>query len=537
MGNRTLFRGGDVIDGTGASRRTGNVLVDADVIVAVLDPSVSVDDAAVVDISGQVITPGFIDLHTHYDAQLLWDPQLTPSCFHGVTTVVVGNCGFSLAPARPDRRQLALEMLRDLEDMSVATLAAGIDWSFETFGEYLDAVRRARPGLNVGAYVGHSAVRLTVMGAEAYDRDATDAELIEMRAVVRDAMADGAVGFATSCSPTGRRMPSKHATALETRSLVDEVAASGRGLASFVPGGAVDHATLYEWQPQLGIPFTWTAMLAMSDLRHHAWRAVHEAGYAAGARVHPQVSCRPLVGQFTARQPFVLRTPLMLALPDDAARLEAFADRSWQDRCRKELDELLVAVDWRAVRVVSSPRSPELEGRDLATMAADAQRHPFVVWCDLALSDGLETRFSAVMANSDEGEVASLLQLDGAVLGLSDAGAHPDQLCDAVLPTDLLGGWVRDRGVLGLEHAVHKLTGELAGVIGLTNRGVLRAGAAADLVVFDPATIGPGPVRRVRDFPADAERLTADAPHGIAHVWVNGAPVARAGRVVSGSHS
>ena len=327
-------------------------------------------------------------------------------------------------------------------------------------------------------------------------------------------------------------MPSKHASAAETRALVDEVAVTGRGLASFVPGGAVDHATLYRWQPELGIPLTWTAMLAMADHRHHAWREIHEAGFAAGARVHPQVSCRPLVGQFTARQPFVLRSPSMLALSSDAGRAAAFADPRWRARCDRELEDMLVPVDWAALRVVSSPRASELEGRDLAALAAENGTDPFTLWCELALSDALDTRFSAVMANAEEEEVAQLLQLDGAVLGLSDAGAHPDQLCDAVLPTDLLGGWVRARGVLSLEHAVHKLTGELAALVGLHDRGVVRAGAAADLVVFDPTTVGPGPIRRVRDFPAAADRLTADAPTGIAQVWVNGAPVGRSGHVV-----
>ncbi|MCF2529905.1 N-acyl-D-amino-acid deacylase family protein [Yinghuangia soli] len=530
---RTVIAGGLVVDGTGAEPYRADVAVVGGRIAEIGDGVIAAPGDEVLDAGGCVVAPGFIDVHTHYDAQVFWDPACTPSSFHGVTTAVLGNCGFSLAPCRPERRALMVQMLHDLEDMRTDTLEAGIGWGFATFGEYLDTVERLGPGINVAAYVGHSAVRIDIMGEDAYEREATVTEIVEMRQVVRDALAAGAIGFATSASPTGRRCPSRFAGYDETAGLLAELRDAGRGVASFVPGGAFDHAALYELQPEIGRPFTWTALLALADGRHRDWAALHRAGTAAGAAVHPQVSCRPLVAQTTLLAPFALRAPSLAELEGRSLLLRsaAYRDQEWRERLAGELSEGLLAPRWDRW-IVSESAAEGLVGRSVAEVAEERGAAPLDTALDIALADGLATRFTVVLANDDEAEVAELLRLDGAVLGLSDAGAHPDQICDAVAPTDLLGGWVRERAVLTLEGAVRKLTGEPADLFGLVDRGYVRVGAAADLAVFEPDAVGPGPVRRVADFPAGADRLTADAPTGMRHVLVGGVPIRRDGAQV-----
>ena len=535
-----LVRGGSVVDGTGGPARTADVAIDDGLIVAVgTDAERTADGAGPVeeiDASGLVVTPGFVDLHTHYDAQILWDPTCSSSCWHGVTTVVGGNCGFSIAPAAPEHHELLVGMLHDLEDMSSETLRAGIAWEWKTFGGYLDAVERRHPYLNWAGFVGHSAIRIEVMGAEAFEREATADEVAAMVGLAADGMAEGAIGVATTASPTGRNCPTRHARRAEVVAIMEVLTRTGRGVGSFVPGRDIPLAALYELQPEIGRPFTWTALLAADDGGHRERAAIHRLGTRAGADVHPQVSCRRLVAQSTLATGFALRCPAVLSLDrvSLAERMAAYADPAWRRRAAQELEVAVAAPRWNRWRVAESGRHPELVGRIVADAAASAGADPLDFVLDLSLEEDLATRFDIVLANGDEDEVRTLLQLDGAVLGLSDAGAHPDQICDAVMPTDLLGGWVRERGVLSLERAVRKLTGEQADLLGLPGRGYVRPGMHADLVVFDPATIGPGPVRRVRDLPAGGERLVADAPTGIAHILVNGTAITRDGRSLAG---
>jgi N-acyl-D-aspartate/D-glutamate deacylase len=524
----TVLRGGTVLDGTGAPGVRLDVALEGGRIVEL---GLGLRGDSELDCGGAVVAPGFIDLHTHYDAQLLWDPACSSSCWHGVTTVVVGNCGFSLAPCPAEHRPLMLRLLRDLEDMRPSALEAGIDWSFETFPQYLDLVRRRGTDLNVAAYVGHSAVRIATMGADAFERAATDAEVAAMARLVTEAMDAGAIGFATSTSPTGRNCPSRNAVPAESLALFAAMAATGRGVIATVPGGAMSHADLYAAQRSLGRPITWTALLSMADGRHEDWAALHRTGWAEGLDVRPQVSCRPQGGRTTLAEPFALRCPAVRELDgaSPATRRAAYADPVWRARAWDELASSYAPPRWGTWVVADSAAAPGLVGRDVCSLAAERGVTELDVVCDLSLADDLRTWFAFTVANDDEAAVATLLQLDGAVLGLSDAGAHPAQICDAVLPTDLLGGWVRDRGALTLERAVHKLTGELAGLMGLADRGRLASGAAADVVVFDPATIGPGPVRRVADLPDGSERLIADAPTGVLHVVVNGRTIRRDG--------
>ncbi len=532
MGAQMVIKGGTVIDGTGAPGVVADVAI-TDGRVVEVGPSLSGD--RVLDAGGHVVAPGFIDIHTHYDAQVFWDPALTPSCFHGVTTVVAGNCGFSLAPTRPADRELIARTLEKVEDMDVAALTAGIPWDFETFPEYLASVERRGTVLNYAAYLGHTPLRMYVLGDAASDRVATPAEVCEMARLVTEAMEAGAAGFATSFAMThlgadGRPIPSRLADPAEYESLFKAVGATRRGVVEVTPGANLSIAAMYELQPSLGVPMTYTALLTMPNGSHLNNLKLNQAGWANGAQVWPQVTCRPLMFSMSLAEPFTLNPNAAFAeimSSTNEGRAAAYADPAFRARAREIWSTMVGLVPrFDTYEIMESVANPELQGKRLADIAASMGKEPFDALLDLALAEpGLRLRVRAVVANDDIDGITTLLGDDGCTLGLSDAGAHVGQLCDAPMSTDLLGNWVRERGVLSLETAVRKLSGVQADLFGFADRGYLKPGYAADVIVFDPDTVSPGPVRRVRDFPANTERLTADAPTGVRHILVNGTPI------------
>ncbi len=528
-----VIRGGTVVDGTGKPGRLADVAV-AEGVVSEIGDGLTGDRE--LDATGQVVAPGFIDIHTHYDAQVFWDPALTPSSWHGVTTVVAGNCGFSLAPCRPEHQDLLVHTLEHVEDMSPATLAAGVPWDFETFPEYLDSVERRGTVINYAAYIGHTAVRLYVMGDEGYTRaEATDDELARMADVVREAVAAGAAGFASSSSTThsgdqGRPVPSRLGDVREVETLLAPLGELGRGVAELLPGELIKHQDAYDLAKKVGCPITWTALLTIKGHPWHVGMAELNAKERAdGADVWPQVSVRPLVFSMNMAEPFTFNMcPIFAALMDKSheEKMAAFGDPEWRRRAQDELDHgKFFRPRWDRLTVSETQKFPELIGKSVADLAAERGSQTLDVMVELSCAENLETRFSSLLANDDEDGIAFLLQQDGMLLGLSDAGAHVSQLCDACAPTDLLGRWVREKEVIPLEAAVRKLTGEPADVYSMTGRGYVREGAVADLAVFDPETVAPGPLRRVRNFPADGERLVADNPEGMSHVLVGGTPI------------
>jgi N-acyl-D-aspartate/D-glutamate deacylase len=532
--NEIVIRGGTVVDGTGAPGRPADVAVAGGRIVGVGE---GLRGERELDASGQVVAPGFIDIHTHYDAQVFWDPGLTPSSLHGVTTVVAGNCGFSIAPVRREGVELLARTLQHVEDMSFDTLASGVPWDdFESFPQYLDAIDRRGVGLNYGCYVGHTAVRMFVMGPEAYERAATEAELAAMQQVVAEAMDGGAIGFASSASPThngegGRPVPSRVADLAELEALLAPVRDAKRGVVALLPGGVISQDEMFDLQRRIGRPFTWTALLTVQGYPYHEGVvAAHDAARADGVEVWPQVSCRPLVFQMNLLEPFTFNMRSSFAALMDAPveqRIAAYRDPAWRAAAWDEMSGTrgMLPVNWPALSVAESEARPDLVGRGVVDLAEERGVTPLDAMIEIALDDDLRTRFNSVLANNDPDGIAWLLPRDNVLLGLADSGAHVSQLCDACFATDLLGNWVREREVMPIERAIHKLTAEPAGVYGLDDQGVVAEGKAADLVVFDPETVAPGPLRRVRDFPADGERLVADAPVGVTHTLVNGVPI------------
>ncbi len=543
MSDELVIRGGTVLDGTGGPPRDADVRI-ADGRIAEIGSGLSAD--RVVDASGAFVAPGFVDIHTHYDAQVFWDPWLTPSSLQGVTSVVAGHCGLSLAPCHVAQRDTMVRTLHFVEDMSAEALSSGVDWSWESYAEYRERLEGRGVGINFASYVGHTAVRLWSMGEEAYEREATPGEITAMQRVVAEAIAGGAIGFSTDRSnfhtaDGGRPVPSVTGSQAEVEALMAAAAASGGVCAVIVDE---DCSWLYRLQPSLGGPVTWCQIITYPHgSPRQPWPdeqlGIHRDAFASGARVYPQVTCRPITFQVSFAQPmpfYPVPSFGELAALDVSGRAERYRDASWRERAVRELgSRQWVDANWEKFSVEESRSQPELLGRSIDELARERGEDPLETALAVALADDLTTRFRVVFANDDEPLLERILSTDGCVLGLSDAGAHTAQMCDAPLPVDFLAGWVRDRGLLPVERGVRKLTGELADLVGLSDRGYLEPGRAADVVVFDLDDLDPGPLHRVADLPGGADRLTADEPGGLRHVLVNGVPIRVDGEDTRGS--
>ena len=531
MQNDFAIRGGTVIDGSGGPSLRADVGIRNGRISEIAP---KVEGRREIDAAGQLVVPGFIDIHTHYDPQVLWDPALSASAAHGVTSVVAGNCGFSIAPAKAEGRPILIGTLEKVEDMDAATLEAGVDWDFETYAEYLDAVARRRPGINFGGFVGHTAVRVYVMGEASYEREATPDELAAMKAVVAREIRGGALGFSTDragfiLGHGGRPVPSVVASQAETEALMSVTAEIGQGIVHIAPGE--DCTWLAPFQKALGRTVNWSAILTYPPgsgrAPAHEKLALLERARRDGADLWGQVTCRPILQSISLLDPYsfsyIPAFAAVIAAPK-AERRRFYADPAWRAEVKEQLATgKLLPPRWEIIKVAETRAFAALIGTSLSDLAASRGTAPFDAMCDIALEDDLATRFSVVFANDDEAGVRTLLTAPGCILGLSDAGAHVAQICDSVLPTDFLAGWVRDRGVMGIEAGIHKLTGEQARVLGL-DRGTLVQGTQADIVVLDLNRLGVGPIRRVSDMPAGGERLIADRPTGYSHIFVNGVP-------------
>ena len=533
-----VLRGATLIDGTGAPVRRGDLAVADGRIVALGE--VDGPSRATIDADGLALMPGIIDGHTHYDAQLTWDPWADPSPALGVTTVVIGNCGFAIAPCRPADRDITMRNLTQVEGMSLAALRTGIRWEFETFPEYLAMLERNGVVPNVVAFAGHSSIRTWVMGADASTRAANDDEIARMADLVREAIAAGAVGLGSSTNEPhngegGVPMPSRLADAREFRALLAAMRDAGRGVFMLTKGSTTTVPFLEELAADSGRSVIVAAMFHSNTAPTRVFEQVEEmkAAQARGRRVIPQVSCCALTMEFTLRSAYVFEDNATwkqaMRTPQDALP-RLYSDVAFREGFKADLEagvgRRLFNSEWHRLflRAAKAPRHRALEGRSIAELAAAARKHPVDWMLDFALGEDLDTLFVAELLNSDPDAVGRLINEDSAHVSLSDAGAHLTFLCDADFGLNLLGHWSRERGALPLEKAVWKLTGHPATLFGLRDRGILRAGAAADLLLFDPAQVGRGQRRRAFDLPAGASRLVADG-QGIHGVWVNGVQV------------
>ena len=527
--------GGTILDGSGANGYTGDVGIAGGKVVALGDAPG--DAVKTIDAAGKYVTPGFVDIHTHYDAQIMWDRMLSISPWHGVTTVVLGNCGFGIAPTRPEHRLLIAETLENVEGMSVEALKSGLgeDWGFVSFPEYLDAIEDRGAAINVGVLLGHTPLRMYVMGEDATEREATDEEVAEMRKLVLEALQAGAIGFATSKARThvgyrGKPVPSRLAGKRELMDLTGVLGDASLGMIQATIGEGLSYREFAEINEKTGRRISWTALLAGMQFdasgTYKDQLRKSEDLIAAGHDVVPQVTCRPLNFEFTFKAPFVFESSRVfheVSAGNVDERKKIYANPEFREKFKLMLEKPgnALAGGFPDAIVSNCQSDPELNERSLAEIAKTQGKHIVDVALDLSLANELEIRFRMPIANNNEAEVQELLDHPDTVLGLSDAGAHASQLCDACFSTHLLGHWVRDKGTIPIARAIRMLTSRPAEVFGLSDRGTLAEGKPADVVVFDLETVGASELERVHDLPAGQDRLISKAS-GIEAVIVNG---------------
>ena len=540
-----IIRNGQIIDGTGSPGFMGDVGIRDGRIVAI--GQVDEPAAASIDASGRIVCPGFVDVHTHYDAQVFWDGTLSPSCYHGVTTVFGGHCGFSIAPLSKAAAPYLLNMLARVEGMPVNSLTEGVPWDWSSFGEYLGKLD-GKLGVNAGFMAGHCAIRRVVMGERAVGQQASADELASMKALLAQSLAQGAMGFSSTISQThndadGNPVPSRHAS----REELVELARVCRDY----------EGTSLEFLPAVG-RFSDDIKQLMSDLSTAAARTLNWNALNAGDAdtMANQLSASDLarrnggdVRALTVPQPITLRINLFAGFVFDAMhgwddlfrmsvpdRIEALKDpvrRRALDVSARERGPLRGLADWAALTVhtVALPEHQHLQGRRVGDIAAERGVAPIDAMLDLAIAEGLRTSFMPPAVGGDLAlwQVRGKLWLDDrTVIGASDAGAHLDMIDTFAFSTQVLGNGVREHQVISWPQAVHQLTQVPAELFGLRERGVLKTGWHADVVVFDPSTVGSGPVYMRADLPCNEPRIYADAL-GVEHVFVNGVQIVRNG--------
>ena len=533
-----VIRNATVIDGLGNPRREGESLAVREGRIVAMGPDVG-RSAEEVDATGRVLCPGIVDLHTHFDAQLTWDSYATPSVGLGVTTVVAGNCGFTIAPCREEDRDRTLRNLTHVEGMSLDALREGVDWDFETYPEYLSMLARKGTVPNVACFVGHSSVRTYVLGDEASSRAATPGEVAEMKRLVIDAMEAGAIGFSTTTleqhnGENGIPMPSRLADEHEMFELTGALGEVGKGVFMLTKGMTSTIPWLEEIAARNGRPVMVAAMFVDPNDPERVFRELDEIGDAKGRgrELWGQVGCFPLGMEFCLAHPYPLEALLAWRPAMEAPTPEEFrrivSDGSFRDAIKAEARTTGVPLrfsyhQWDHMRIMEAakPENRELVGRVVGDLAREAGKDPFDWYLDHCLDGEMDSLVDCHMFNVDEERVKDLLEHPHGVLGLSDAGAHLSFLCDAGFGLHMLGHWARDRADLTLEQAVQSVTSRLADVYRIKERGRLKVGACADLLLFDPETVGRGERVRKWDLPAGADRVDTP-PIGVEGVWING---------------
>ena len=524
-----VIRGATVYDGLGSPGRVADVGVKDGRIVEV---GAVASASETFDASGLALMPGIVDLHTHYDAQVTWDPTLSPSPSLGVTTAVMGNCGFGIAPCPADKRDTMVKNLSVVEGMDLDALQAGTRWEFESFAEYMDLLRRARPYANVGVFAQHSTIRTAVMGeAASTDREPSPAQLEKLCVEVRAAMAAGAIGFASSFSPNhsghgGLPMPSTIAGDDEIRAMAAVLGEAKKGVFMMATGSRATPEFMEGVAAATGRPaFISTVLTMYNEAEPKRGLTYYEkcaAALARGNEVYIQTSCQPLSFDFTLEDPYLLLTHSAfdrVAKRSGETLTDIYRDPAFRAQFRADLANprpgILFYGNWAMV---------EVDGRPVARMAAERGIDPLDCFFEIALESNLATRFVAKLFQNDDAGVAPLLKHPAAVVTLSDAGAHLIFMCDAGFGLHFLKHWVRETGTFSLEEGVKKLTSEPAARYRIPDRGRIAPGAWADLLLFDPASVGLSGLVKLHDLPGGGSRMIR-RPEGVAGVWVNGVRV------------
>ncbi|HYI60233.1 MAG TPA: amidohydrolase family protein [Acidimicrobiales bacterium] len=542
-----VITGGTVVDGTGAPGRVADVGIRDGRITTVAEPgALAGEGTETLDADGLVVAPGIIDPHTHYDAQIFWDPHVSPSNVHGVTSVISGNCGFTLAPLRAEDAAYTREMMASVEGMSVAALEEGVPWDWHTFGDYLDRLE-GRVGVNIGFLVGHCALRRYVMGEAAVGQEATGGQVAEMRRVLAESLAAGGLGLSTTLSRThsdgdDRPVASRWSTPEELLALCQEVGAHEGTTLEAMTDGCLDRFSddeidLFASMTAIARrPLNWNVLTIDSREPGRIPRQLGASDVAAsrGGRI----VALTLPVQVPMNMSFLTHCGLFLIpgwgevlrlpVPERMARLQepetqAFLlERATSDEAG--VFKRLAAFGDYVIGDTYSDANEGLKGRRVADVAAERGADPFATLIDIVVADELRTVLWPIPPDGDDASWELRRRVwedDRAMLGGSDAGAHLDRMCGAPFPTRFLADTLRGRRLVSLERAVQLMTQVPAELFGLRDRGVLREGAHADVLVFDPETVGAEHATLVHDLPGRSPRLTAGA-RGVRRVYVNG---------------
>jgi len=533
-----LIKDGLVIDGTGAPGRRADVGVVGGRISAIgrlAEPA-----KRTIDAGDLVVAPGFIDPHTHYDAQICWDGALTPSSWHGVTSVVMGNCGVGIAPCRPQAREIAMRDLVNVEAIPFDVLAAGITWDWETFPQYLDAAERRQPAVNLAFLVPLTPLRHYVMGEASLERAANTDEIASMSGLLGEAMDAGAFGFSSTLlnqhlGYQGRPLACRNASREELKAFCNVLRERRKGAIEYAMTrqiGVLEEAELELLDFMLaesGRPITFIALFDRDDIPEAVRTTLAKAAPLIARGARPQTSPLPLTREVNMRNPFSFAAfPSWKRVFEDKskeAQAAVYRDPAFRAAFREDLKRPASFGNWARITVheVRSPRLKPLEGRTVAEIAAERGVDGVDALLDVTLADDLDNEFTLQSFNTRVDRMIEILRNRDMLLGLGDGGAHLDMLCDAGYPSYVLGTWVREHGALALEEAVRRMTSDPADFFGIRDRGRLREGLAADITVFDPRTVGSiGRPERRYDLPGGAKRMVIRS-RGIEYTIVNGA--------------
>ena len=550
-----VIKNGFVVDGTGVPGQHVDIAVNDGRITEV--GKVTGTAKKTLDASDLVVAPGFVDPHTHYDAQICWDDITSPSCWHGVTTVVMGNCGVGLAPCRPETREVAAWDLVNVEAIPFDVLSQGVTWDWETFPEYMEAAKRRGSGLNLGFLAALTPFRHYVLGEESMERAATANETQQIAGLIRDAMEAGAFGFTTTNAGQhvgyhGRPLACRLASTDELRAYCNVLRDLGRGAIEVALTNEVSKVDQSERElldlllTESQRPVTWLALLNRDDDPDAVQTTLKEVADLIERGSVPQCTCRPFIVQIDLRTPFIFANmecwnPVLNR--DASEQMAILRDPEFRAAFKEALKRpLIFSSRWEVMTVLEakSAACADLVGRNVRDIAAERGTDPVDTFLDIAIEDNLEMQFNYELFNSDEARIPELITDPRTMIGLSDGGAHVDSICDAGYATYLLGTWVRDQGVMSLERAIQRITTEPASLFGITQRGRIAPGLAADFAIFDLATVGSDKTGEMRyDLPGGGRRLVVPS-RGMEYTIVNGQTLfengvdtgARAGQVL-----
>jgi N-acyl-D-amino-acid deacylase len=533
-----VIKNGMVVDGTGAPARRADVAITGGTIAEI--GRVTDGAATVIDAADLVVAPGFIDPHTHYDAQICWDGAVTPSSWHGVTSVIMGNCGVGIAPCKPKAREVAMRDLVNVEAIPFDVLNMGITWDWETFPDFIEAAARRSPSLNLGFLAPLTPFRHYVMGEASMERAATPNETAQIKALLGEAIDAGAFGFSTTIlnqhvGYQGRPLACRNASRDELKAYANALKERGKGAIEIALTRKIAVMDDEEYElldfllRESGQHVTFLALFDRDDIPEAVRDTLRKAAPLIARGARPQTSPLPLTRDINMRNPFSFaafpswnRVFVDKSKPAQAA---VYADPAFRNQFREELKRPMAFGNWERINVheVQSPALKALEGRSVADIAREQGKDGVDAFLDLTLKDDLDVEFTMASFNTRVDRMAEILNDKSVLVALGDGGAHVDMLCDAGYPTYLLGTWVRERQALTLEEGVRRLTSDPAEVFGVRNRGRLAPGLAADVAVFDAARIGStNRGERRFDLPGGAKRMVMPS-RGVEYTVVNGA--------------